>query len=160
MRGRIAVSIQLAVLIFAVIAPGLSAAQGPPTVSLADQLSAQYTMVKMGADSSGPAVIQPGTILVIQKGGILGVPYGDVSIVPTKYQDGKVQTPNNVVMKGIGHAFSKFGSGKQQTTHLFQIGEKVYPSRVEVNQACRQGHLGHRSVRFLQQHQPSNLLQG
>ncbi|MGC2323415.1 MAG: hypothetical protein WA463_12355 [Terriglobales bacterium] len=142
MRGRIAVSIQLAVLIFAVIAPGLSAAQGPPTVSLADQLSAQYTMVKMGADSSGPAVIQPGTILVIQKGGILGVPYGDVSIVPTKYQDGKVQTPNNVVMKGIGHAFSKFGSGKQQTTHLFQIGEKVYPSRVEVNQAADKVTLG------------------
>ena len=75
------------------IAPGLSAAQGPPAVSLADQLSAQYTMVKMGADSSGPAVMQPGTILVIQKGGILGVPYGDVSIVPTKYQDGKVQLP-------------------------------------------------------------------
>jgi len=142
MSGRIAVSIQVAVLIFAVFAPCLSAAQGAPTVSMADQLSAQYTMVKMGADSSGPAVIQPGTILVIQKGGILGVPYSDVSIVPTKYQDGKIQTPNNVMMKGIGHAFSHFGSSKQQTTHLFQIGEKVYPSRIEVNQAADKVTLG------------------
>jgi len=74
MRGRIEISSQIAALIFAGIAPGLLAAQAAPTVSLADQLSAQYTMVKMGADSSGPAVIQPGTILVIQKGGILGVP--------------------------------------------------------------------------------------
>jgi hypothetical protein len=135
MRGRIEISIQAAALIFAALAPGLAAAQGGQTVSLADQLSAQYTMVKMGADSSGPAVVEPGTILVIQKGGILGVPYSDVSIVPTKYQDGKMQSPNSLMLKGIGHAFSHFGSSKQQTTHLFQIGEKVYLSRVEVNQA-------------------------
>jgi len=140
MRGRIEVSIQVVALIFAGIAPGLAAAQGAPTVSLADQLSAQYTMVKMGADSSGPAVVEPGTILVIQKGGILGVPYGDISIVPTKYQDGKIQSPNNLTMKGIGHAFARFG--KQQTTHLFQVGDKVYPSKIEVNQAADKVILG------------------
>jgi hypothetical protein len=142
MRGRIEISIQVAALIFAAMAPGLAAAQGGQTVSLGDQLSAQYTMVKMGADSSGPAVVEPGTILVIQKGGILGVPYSDVSIVPTKYQDGKMQTPNSLMLKGIGHAFSHFGSSKQQTTHLFQVGEKVYPSRVEVNQAADKVTLG------------------
>lgn len=146
MRGRIEISIQIAALIFAAIAPGMVAAQGAQTVSLADQLSAQYTMVQMGADSSGPAVIQPGTILVIQKGGILGVPYSDVSILPTKYQDGKIQTPNSMVSKGIGHAFSKLGgafggsagataAGMQQTTHLFQVGDRVYPARIDVNQA-------------------------
>jgi len=135
MGQRVQVSISAAFLIIAAIMPGLAAAQGGQTVSLADQLNAQYTMVKMGADSSGPAVVEPGSILVIQKGGILGVPYSDVSIVPTKYQDGKIQTPNTALMKGIGHAFSHFGSSKQQTTHLFQVGEKVYPSRIEVNQA-------------------------
>jgi len=135
MGQRVQISIQVAALILAGIMPGLAAAQGAPTVSLADQLNAQYTMVKMGADSSGPAVVEAGTILVIQKGGILGVPYSDVSIVPTKYQDGKIQSPNSLMMKGIGHAFSKFGSSKQQTTHLFQVGEKVYPSRIDVNQA-------------------------
>jgi len=142
MRGRIEISIQVAALIFAAMVPGLATAQGGQTVSLGDQLSAQYTMVKMGADSSGPAVVEPGTILVIQKGGILGVPYSDVSIVPTKYQDGKMQTPNSLMMKGIGHAFSHFGSSKQQTTHLFQVGEKVYPSRIEVNQAADKVTLG------------------
>ncbi len=135
MGQRIHISIQVAALMLAGIMPSLAAAQGAPAVSLADQLSAQYTMVKMGADSSGPAVVEAGTVLVIQKGGILGVPYSDVSIVPTKYQDGKIQTPNNLMMKGIGHAFSHFGSSKQQTTHLFQVGEKVYPSRINVNQA-------------------------
>ena len=142
MRGRIEISIQIAALIFAAMVPVLAAAQGGQTVSLGDQLSAQYTMVKMGADSSGPAVVEPGTILVIQKGGILGVPYSDVSIVPTKYQDGKMQTPNSLMLKGIGHAFSHFGSAKQQTTHLFQVGEKVYPSRIEVNQAADKVTLG------------------
>ena len=38
-------------------------------------------------------------------------------------------------MKGIGHAFSNFGSSKQQTTHLFQVGRRSIPSRIEVNQA-------------------------
>jgi len=149
MRGRIEISIQIAALIFVAIAPGLIAAQGAQTVSLADQLSAQYTMVQMGADSSGPAVVQPGTVLVIQKGGILGVPYSSMSLIPpTKYQDGKMQTPNTLVTKGIGHAWSRLtgaagsagaaansAAGTQGTTHLFQVGEKVYPSRIEVNQA-------------------------
>jgi hypothetical protein len=149
MRGRIEISIQVAALIFATIAPGLAAAQGAQTVSLSDQLSAQYTMVKMGADSSGPAVVEQGTVLVVQKGGILGVPYANVSMIPaTKYQDGKIQTPNTLVTKGIGHAWSRLtgatgsvGSAASsaagaQTTHLFQVGEKVYPSRIEVNQAA------------------------
>ena len=149
MRGRIEISIPIAALIFAAIAPGLIAAQGAQTVSLADQLSAQYTMVQMGADSSGPAVVQPGTVLVIQKGGILGVPYSSMSLIPpTKYQDGKMQTPNTLVTKGIGHAWSRLtgaagsagaaansAAGTQGTTHLFQVGEKVYPSRIDVNQA-------------------------
>ena len=147
MRQRIQISIQVAALILAGITPGLVAAQGA-TVSLADQLSAQYTMVKMGADSSGPAVVEQGTVLIVQKGGILGVPYANMSLIPpTKYQDGKIQTPNTLVTKGIGHAWSRLtgaagsagaaagSAAGTQTTHLFQVGEKVYPSRIEVNQA-------------------------
>ena len=132
MRQRIKISIQVAALIFAGMAPRIVAAQGN-TVSLADQLRAQYTLVKMGADSSGPAVVDAGTILVIQKGGILGVPYSDVTIVPTRYQDGTMHTPNSMVMKGIGSIFSKANISKQQTTRLFQVGEKVYPARIDVD---------------------------
>jgi hypothetical protein len=111
----------------------LAVAQGANTVSLADQLSAQYTLVKMGADSSGPSVVEAGTLLAIQKGGILGVPYKDVTLVPTKYQDGAMHTPNNLMMKGIGSMFKKANLSQEQTTRLFQVGEKVYPSRIAVD---------------------------
>jgi hypothetical protein len=101
------------------------------TVSLQEQLTAQYTVVKMGADSNGPAVVEAGTILNIKKGGILSVPYGDTSAVPTKYQDGVVHSPNSALMKGIGFGLGKIG--KTQTTSFFQVGTKVYPSKIVVN---------------------------
>ncbi len=123
-----------AVLMVGLICAGLTSrlvvAQAP-SVSLEDQLKAQYTMVKMGADTGGPAVVEQGTILVIKKGGILSVPFGDTSVVPTKYQDGVVHSPNNMVMKGIGFGLGKMG--KTQTTRLMQVGEKVYPSKLAVN---------------------------
>ena len=37
---------------------------------------AQYKLVKMGSDSNGPTVIEEDTVLDIQKGGVLGVPWG------------------------------------------------------------------------------------
>src|SRR5436190_298073 len=93
MRPRINLSRQVAAGILALIAPCFLAAQGAPAVSLEEQLSAQYTLVKMGSDSSGPAVVEPGTILAIQKGGILGVPYGNMNMLPAKYQDGTLHPP-------------------------------------------------------------------
>lgn len=125
MRQRVKISVLMVGLIVAAV--GQAAGQ----VALADQLKAQYTMVKMGADSHGTAVVEPGTVLNIQKGGILGVPYSDTSVTPTHYQDGQVHTPNALVQKGIGAFMKKVG--KEQNTHLFQIGEKVYPSHIDVN---------------------------
>jgi hypothetical protein len=131
MRQKIEMAVLLGALIAVGIAPSPAVAQGAPAVPLEDQLKAQYTLVKMGADTGGAAVVDQGTILVIKKGGILSVPYGDPSVVPTKYQDGVVHSPNNVVMKGLGFGMKKFG--KEQTTRLMQAGEKVYPSRIAVN---------------------------
>jgi hypothetical protein len=128
MRQRIEVAV-LVVLIVVAITPCLVVAQ----VSLEDQLKAQYKVVKMGSDTSGYAVVDAGTLLAIQKGGILGVPYSDPSILSTKYEGGNVHTPNNFLSKGIGFGMKKFG--KEQTTHLFQAGDKVYPSKIEVNLA-------------------------
>jgi hypothetical protein len=105
-------------------------AQAP---TLQEQLAAQYKVVKMGSDTSGAAVVDAGTILAIQKGGILGVPYSDTSILSTKYQDGTVRSPNNVLSKGLGLGMKRFG--KEQTTHLFQVGDKVYPSKIDINVA-------------------------
>jgi len=127
MRRTAQILIQAALLILAVMAPGTLTAQ----VSLDDQLKAQYTMVKMGADTSGPQVVEPGTVLKILKGGILSVPYNDVSVTPTKYQNGQIHSPNALVQKGIGSFMKKMG--KEQNTHLFPIGDKVYPSHIDVN---------------------------
>jgi hypothetical protein len=118
------------VLIAVVMTPCLVFSQAP-AVPLEDQLKAQFTLVKMGADTGGAAVVEQGTILVIKKGGILSVPYGDTSAVPTKYQDGTVHSPNNMVMKGLGFGLGKMG--KTQTTRLMQVGEKVYPSKIAVS---------------------------
>jgi len=126
MRRKIEMAVLFVALIVIGLAPSLVVAQVP----LEDQLKAQYTLVKMGADSNGAAVVEAGTILSIKKGGILSVPYAD-SPVATKYQDGAVHSPNAVMMQARGGLLGKFG--KQQTTSLFQVGTKVYPSKIVVN---------------------------
>jgi hypothetical protein len=125
-----ALIVGIAFLAATIIPMSRASAQAP---SLQEQLAAQYTLVKMGADSNGPAVVEAGTVLNIKKGGILSVPYGDTSVVPTKYQDGTVHSPNSALMKGIGFGLGKIG--KTQTTAFFQVGNKVYPSKIAVNSA-------------------------
>jgi hypothetical protein len=104
---------------------------GAQAVSLQEQLSAQYKVVKMGSDTSGYSVVDKGTLLEIKKGGILAVPYSDQSTLSTKYEGGTVHSPNSTLTKGIGFGMAKFG--KQQTTHLFAAGDKVYPAKIEVD---------------------------
>ncbi len=100
-------------------------------VSLQEQLAAQYKLVKMGSDTSGYSVVEEGTLLVIQKGGLLGVPYSDTSVQSDKYEGGVVKAPNAMLTKGIGFGMKKFG--KEQTTKLFAKNDKVYPTKIEVN---------------------------
>jgi hypothetical protein len=130
MRQKMEMTVLVIVLIVVGITPCLVAAQG---VSLEDQLKAQYKLVKMGSDTSGYAVVDAGTLLAIQKGGILGVPYSDTAMLSTKYEGGTVHSPNSLLSKGLGFGMKKFG--KEQTTHLFQAGDKVYPSSIQVNLA-------------------------
>jgi hypothetical protein len=118
----------LTILGGALFAVSMASAQA---VSLQEQLSAQYKPVKMGSDTSGYSVVDKGTLLEVKKGGILGVPYSDQSIQNTKYEDGVVHTPNSNVSKMVGFGMKKFG--KQQTTHLFQVGDKVYSQKVDVD---------------------------
>ena len=131
MRRKMELASLVVALIVAGIAPGAVVAQGAPTVSLEDQLKAQYTLVKMGEDSSGTAVVEQGTVLVIKKGGILGVPYSDQSILSTKYENGTVHSPNALMSKGLGWGLGRIG--KTQTTQFFQANSKVYPSKLAVN---------------------------
>jgi len=125
--------IERAILVAALIVVGITCravAQDLPVFSLEDHLKAQYTLVKMGSDSGGDAIVAEGTVLVIKKDGILSVPYGDQPVA-TKYQDGTVRSPSTSTMGARGSLMGKVG--KQQTTRFFQVGERVYPSRIAVN---------------------------
>jgi hypothetical protein len=128
MRQKIEMAV-LAALIVVGITPCLLVAQGLPTVPLEDQLKAQYTLVKMGLDSGGDAIVGEGTVLVIKKDGILSVPYRGQS-VPTKYQDGAVRSPSTSTMGARGSLMGRIG---KQQIRLFQVGERVYPSKIAVN---------------------------
>jgi hypothetical protein len=103
-------------------------------VTLQDQLAAQYKLVKMGSDTSGYSVVEEGTLLAVQKGGILGVPYSDKTMLTNKYEDGTVHSPNVAMTEArkrlLGH-FSQTAS-QGQTTALFKKGDKVYPLKIDV----------------------------
>jgi hypothetical protein len=101
-------------------------------VSLQEQLNAQYKLVKMGTDSSGAAVVEEGTILVVKKGGILGTAYTDTNIFATHYENGAVHSPNPLGQKALGFGLGKLGK-QAPTTQFFQANVKVYPSKVFVN---------------------------
>lgn len=104
-------------------------------VSLQEQLAAQYKSVKMGSDTGGYSVVEEGTLLAVQKGGILSVPYSDKNVLPTKYENGQVHGPSGLMVEGkkrlLGH-FSQTAS-QGQTTHLIAKGDKVYPTDIKVN---------------------------
>jgi hypothetical protein len=110
-----------------------STARAQAPVSLQEQLGAQYKLVKMGSDTSGYSVVDKGTLLAIQKGGILAVPYGDQNILANKYEGGTIHAPSGLSLMGRKSIMGKFG--KEQTTHLFAVGDKVYPMRIDVNVA-------------------------
>ncbi|HYM78719.1 MAG TPA: hypothetical protein VE377_22300 [Candidatus Dormibacteraeota bacterium] len=90
-------------------------------VTMQEQLSAQYKVARMGSDSGGFTVVEPGTLLTIQKGGVLSVPWKALALCPAKYQD------NNF------HPSVGFCAGMlRDVSRYFQVGEKVYPTKIEV----------------------------
>ena len=88
------------------------AAAAQDSGSLEDQLKAQYKVTKVGLDSSGVAVTQPGTVLVIQKGGILGVPPLNLAVGTATYKDGEMHSPSPILLGN--------------TTRFLDANEKVY----------------------------------
>ncbi len=130
MRQKIKSRVLVAAWMVVGITPCLVVAQGLPAVPLEDHLKAQYTLVKMGWNSGGAAIVQEGTVLVIKKDGILSVPYGDQPVA-TKYQDGTVRSPSASTMAARGTLAGKVG--KQQAPRLFQVGDRVFPSKIAVS---------------------------
>ena len=131
----------IVLLVATIFSMPLASAQA---VSLQEQLAAQYKLVKMGSDTGGYSVVEAGTLLAIQKGGILAVPYSDQTVLATKYENGTVHSPSSLLVQGkkslLGH-FSQTQS-QGQTTHLFAVGDKVYPTKIEVNVASDKVSMG------------------
>jgi len=135
---------RIAFLAGALIAINLLAAPLNAQVSLEDQLKAQYNLAKMGQDSSGYSVVQEGTVLTIQKGGILGSPYKNMTTHTATFQDGVVHSSDPAGVKN--NSFLKAGCGllhkcpntpdtvnDETTTKLFKVGDKVYPTKITVD---------------------------
>ena len=111
----------IALMVAGIFLRSVAAAQNTPT-SLRQQLRAQYKIVRIGSDSNGTSVLQPGTVLTVQKGGILGVGPKTIEVCPSTYQDNDLRLPG---------ALCK--SMARKNTRNFQVGEMVYPSKIDVN---------------------------
>jgi hypothetical protein len=96
-----------------------ASAQTAP-VSLQEQLAAQYKLARIG--SNGTVVVEPGTVLAVQKGGIISVPFKAVVKCSAKFQD-------NTLHPSIGFCAGMMKSVSQ----YLQRGSKVYPLKIEVN---------------------------
>jgi len=112
-----------------VVTPALLSGQAP---TLQEQLAAQYKLVKMGSDTSGYSVVEEGTLLAMQKGGVIGIPYKDTGLSTNKYEGGVVHAPSAMAQKGFGMLKKKFGQD-EPTTKLFAKGDKVYPTKIDVS---------------------------
>jgi hypothetical protein len=100
------------------LAPCVAGAQAP--VTLQEQLSAQYKTVKIGPD--GEIAGDPGTLLQIQNGGLIGVPFQALALCPAKFQD-------NVLHLSTGFCANMM----QNVSGHFAKGAKVYPLKIDVN---------------------------
>jgi hypothetical protein len=94
----------------------IAAAQAP--VTLQDQLAAQYKVAKMAG--SGTVVVETGTVLEVQKGGILSLPWRALALCPAKFQDNALHPPTGFCAGVMLHNY-------------FQKGTKVYPLKIEVS---------------------------
>jgi hypothetical protein len=127
----------VAVIIAGMFPAGIANAQGGAD-SLESQLAAKYKVAKIGQDSSGISVTDPGTVLVIKKGGILSVTSSNMVVIPSYVKDGQVHSANGNAMAGVSkllkwkNVSDPTGSTTAETKFL-TIGEKVYVSKIEVN---------------------------
>jgi hypothetical protein len=138
MSGKANRAVQIFAVIFAGMFPGMLALAQGGDDSLESQLAAKYKLVKLGTDSTGLAVLDAGTVLVIKKGGIISVPSGNAVILPSTVKDGQVKATSNTAAQGVGKLLKWKGvsdpTGAASTdTKFLTVGEKVYVSKIDVN---------------------------
>jgi hypothetical protein len=128
----------VAVIVLGLIPVGIVNAQNGGADSLESQLAAKYKGAKVGQDSTGISVTDPGTLLVIKKGGILSVASTNMVVIPSYVKDGQVHSANGSAMQGVSkllkwkNVSDPTGSTTAETKFL-TIGEKVYVSKIDIN---------------------------
>jgi hypothetical protein len=105
-----------------ILATPIAGGQNPAPPSLKDQLEAQYKVAKIAYTSGKVTITEPGTLLVIQKAGILGVPPGNLYVALATFKDGSLNPPGKVATKMAG-----------KDARLLPVGEKLYATKVDVN---------------------------
>jgi hypothetical protein len=116
-------AVPLAAIFFLGVIPHNSAlAQEASNSDLANQLKSTYKLAKLGQDSRGVSVVQPGTVLVVQKVGMLGVPAISLVVPAANFKDNDLKGPSGMAKMAAG-----------ADTKLLQIGEKVYPIKLDVD---------------------------
>jgi len=129
-------------LTLAMLVSALPAQAQAPT--LGEQLAAQYKLAKMGADSSGTSVVEEGTLLAVQKGGIVGTPYKSVTTRTATFQDGTVHASDvahNATAQKVGKLFCGLkkcpttpdAASDENATKFFKVGDKVYATKIDVH---------------------------
>ena len=123
MNGKYRSTMGVAVVLLGGLLCGNSvAAQDAPDASLADQLKKEIKITQMGTDSNGTSVTDAGTVLVLKKGGVYGVPQSTAVIVaPSTFKDGQLHQPG-LVQKSVILKISK----------LLTVNEKVYVTKIDV----------------------------
>jgi len=114
--------LSLVLVVVAMVASRAGAAQTVAPQTITDQLQAKYKLTKIGVRPKGLSVEQAGTVLAIQKDGILAVPSRSAAICPAKYQDGELHPPAESCVNMLKWPGSSF-----------KPGEKVYVTRIDVN---------------------------
>jgi len=128
----------VAVILLGLVPVAIANAQNGGADSLESQLAAKYKVAKVGQDSTGISVTDPGTVLVIKKGGILSVASTNMVVIPSYVKDGQVHSANGNAMQGVSkllkwkNVSDPTGSTTAETKFL-TIGEKVYVSKIDIN---------------------------
>ena len=131
MRQRIAIA--LAYTVAALLTATVAFTQQPPPPSLQEQLEAQYKLAKTGKGANGLEVLVTGTVLVIQKPGILGVPLKSLATAPCVYMDGVLHPPTKKADIGAGILRGVSMPVSGVNSRAFVVGEKVYATKIDID---------------------------
>ena len=102
-----------------------------------DDLKKTYKLTTLASDSTGLAVTNAGTVLVIKKGGIRSFAPGDTVVIPNSYKDGAMKTAAAKTLGKAGLLGGHFGipqqANQQDTSRLLPVDEKVYFTKISVD---------------------------